>query len=85
MIELVFWGLSHPRYLKCQRVADARKRLVQQSHDLFFANYLPFHRVYENYNGKDGCNWNDANAGDPFYHWGALLALVFEQEQALDT
>ena len=30
----------------------------------------------ENYNGIDGSGCETANNANPFYHWGALTALV---------
>ena len=46
-----------------------------QSEATFLAQWLPNHYVMENYNSLTGggCDSGDAV---PFYHWGALNALV---------
>ena len=77
---LVYFGLKEYLHLPIARQAMAD--LAAQSEATFLAEWVGKHRVMENYNSftGDGCDSGDAV---PFYHWGALNALVGLMEMQL--
>jgi hypothetical protein len=58
------------------RAADAVRALAAQSNNTFVGQWRKNRHVMENYNGIDGSGCETANNANPFYHWGALTALV---------
>lgn len=83
MNYLVFIGLEEYSHLKI--VKDAMKELGRQSRATFLKEWTSNRRIMENYNNENGDGCDVGNAS-PFYHWGALNALVAliqdEQEYA---
>jgi hypothetical protein len=73
MNMLVFFGLQH--YAHLPAAAAARKALAAQSEAAFLVEWTKSHRVMENYNSQSGVGCDVGNA-IPFYHWGALNALI---------
>jgi hypothetical protein len=55
--------------------AQVREELARKSLKLFEGEWTAKHHVHENYNSMTGAG-DDVNSSDPFYHWGALLALI---------
>lgn len=70
---LVYLGLK--QYPDLESVAQARKALASQSEATFLVEWLGNHRVMENFNSVSGVGCDVGNA-IPFYHWGALNALI---------
>ena len=70
---LVYLGLKEYQHLPAAR--RAMLDLSAQSESTFLAQWVDNHHVMENYNSftGEGCDSGDAV---PFYHWGALNALV---------
>eukprot|EP00755_Sulcionema_specki_P000981 Sspe_Gene.25808::Locus_10470_Transcript_1_1_Confidence_1.000_Length_2535::g.25808::m.25808 len=73
MNYLVYQSLS--QYLHIPAVAEARRVLAVQSRTTFLDEWVANRRVMENYNSLSGEGCDVRNAC-PFYHWGALAALV---------
>jgi hypothetical protein len=73
MNMLVYLGLREYQHLPTVRRAMAD--LARQSEATFLVEWIPNHRVMENFNSVNGKGCDVTNA-IPFYHWGALLALV---------
>ena len=73
MNALVYLGLANYAHLPAAKQAMAD--LAAQSEATFLGEWVANHRVMENYNSNtgQGCDSGDAV---PFYHWGALNALV---------
>jgi hypothetical protein len=63
-------------------VKEAMAVLAAQSEQTFLVEWLPNHRVMENYNARTGSGCDSGDAV-PFYHWGALNALVQLMEKKL--
>lgn len=55
--------------------AQVREELGRKSFQLFQGEWSMKHHVHENYNAMTGAG-DDVTSSDPFYHWGALLALI---------
>jgi hypothetical protein len=70
---LVYMGLQN--YAHLPAAAAARKALASQSEATFLVEWVENHRVMENYNSQTGTGCDVGNA-IPFYHWGALNALI---------
>ncbi|MBN2658876.1 MAG: hypothetical protein JXR86_17610 [Spirochaetales bacterium] len=67
--------------LKKRGFEDEAAFLSGKSKELFLKEWLEKGHVHENYNGETGTGCSEADASndggsDPFYHWGALLALI---------
>ena len=77
---LTYLGLQQYSHLPAAQ--QAMGDLAAQSEATFLAQWLPHHYVMENYNSVTGggCDSGDAV---PFYHWGALNALVPLMEAGL--
>merc|ERR1712113_263034 len=73
MTFLVYIGLK--RYAHLPDVAIAIQVLASQSEATFLVEWVAHHRVMENYNSATGVGCDVGNA-IPFYHWGALNALL---------
>jgi putative isomerase len=58
------------------RAADAVRALAAQGNNTFLGQWLKNRHVMENYNAIDGTGCETAKNANPFYHWGALTALV---------
>jgi len=56
-----------------------RGDIAQKSAKLFLKEWNSRRHVHENYNGDTGEGCDVANS-DRFYHWGALLALIWQME-----
>ncbi len=54
---------------------QVREELARKSLKLFDGEWNAKHHVHENYNSMTGAG-DDVTSSDPFYHWGALLALI---------
>jgi len=66
---LVYLGL-------CQYdLPEERNMLAEKSSKLILKEWREHGHVYENYNADTG-RGGDVENSDPFYHWGALLALI---------
>lgn len=60
-------------------LTEAAKDLAEKSERLFLKEWRERRHVHENYNADtgEGCPDGKNTAGsDPYYHWGALLALI---------
>ena len=55
--------------------AHVREELAKKSLQLFQGEWSAKNHVHENYNAMTGAG-DDVTSSDPFYHWGALLALI---------
>jgi len=72
------WGpMNYLVYLGLRNYdqAQVREELARKSLKLFEGEWTAKHHVHENYNSMTGAG-DDVNSSDPFYHWGALLALI---------
>lgn len=56
--------------------AHAAHSLAVQSRNTFLVEWLARHHVMENYSGEDASGCASAGNANPWYHWGALTALV---------
>lgn len=70
---LVYLGLKEYAHLPAVRAAMAT--LAAQSEATFLVEWLANGRVMENFNSVTGAGCDVGNA-IPFYHWGALMALI---------
>lgn len=78
------WGpMNWLVYLGLKKRGFQREALLisDKSRELFLREWMEKGHVHENYNGETGTGCgasDDGNRGgsDPFYHWGALLALI---------
>lgn len=70
---LVYLGLKNYPHIKS--AAAARMVLSAQSEATFLVEWLKEHRVMENFNSVSGVGC-DVDSAVPFYHWGALNALI---------
>jgi putative isomerase len=66
---LVYLGMRN------YHLVQAQNELAEKSRALLLKDWMANHHVHENYNSSTG-EGDDANAGDPFYHWGALLGFI---------
>ena len=80
MNMLVFLGLRE--YAHLPLATRAMADLARQSEATFLVEWVPNHRVMENFNSVNGKGCDVSNA-IPFYHWGALNALVSLMEAGL--
>lgn len=71
MTQLVYWGLSHPKYAFSPVVTAARKALCKQANELLLKEWRQYRHVHENYNAITG-EGGDVSSSDPFYHWVPL-------------
>lgn len=58
---------------------EAARDLAEKSKRLFLKEWRGRRHVHENYNADtgEGCpDGKNENGSDPFYHWGALLAMI---------
>jgi hypothetical protein len=72
------WGpMNYLVYLGLRNYdqAQVREELARKSMQLFQGEWSTKHHVHENYNAMTGTG-DDVTSSDPFYHWGALLALI---------
>ena len=69
MNYLVYLGLR--KY----NLPEATKAMVEKSKALLMPEWTTKRHIHENYNADSGLGC-DVNSSDPFYHWGALLALI---------
>lgn len=69
----MYLGLQE--YPHLSSVAEARKALAAQSEATFLVEWAANHRVMENFNSESGVGC-DVDSAIPFYHWGALNALI---------
>jgi putative isomerase len=69
MNYLVYLGLRN------YEQPQVREELARKSLKLFEGEWTVKHHVHENYNSMTGAG-DDVTSSDPFYHWGALLALM---------
>ncbi len=65
---LVYWGMQN-YYLP-----NAKHDLAEKSKDLLLKNWLEKGWIRENYHAETGML---TNASEHFYHWGALLGMVY--------
>ncbi|MBW4045454.1 MAG: hypothetical protein HIU87_10720 [Acidobacteria bacterium] len=77
MNYLVYLGLQN---YSQPEVNHARVELAQKSLDLFLRDWQANGHVHENYNGATGSG-DDVTNSDRFYHWGALLGLIYLDDQ----
>ena len=70
---LVYQGLANYNHLP--EVRAAMGAMAAQSEATFLVEWVTNHRVMENYNSVSGVGC-DVNNAIPFYHWGALMALI---------
>ena len=72
---LVYLGLLQFSNSNSSVVNQARVDLAMQSEQTFLVEWSSHHRIMENFDTGTGvgCNGQSAN---PFYHWGALNALI---------
>ena len=56
--------------------ARAAASLAAQSRNTFLVEWMENHHVMENYGALDGTGCASSSDANPFYHWGALTALV---------
>eukprot|EP01065_Artemidia_motanka_P037565 TRINITY_DN4628_c3_g1_i2.p1 TRINITY_DN4628_c3_g1~~TRINITY_DN4628_c3_g1_i2.p1 ORF type:complete len:822 (+),score=191.08 TRINITY_DN4628_c3_g1_i2:103-2568(+) len=82
MNYLVYKGLRHERYAEMPLVAESRKLLAAKSLRILLKQWRTKRHVHENYNATNA-DGDDVPNSNPFYHWGALLALIGVQEQGL--
>ena len=75
MNYFVYLGLQ--KYAHLPRVEETMEVLAEQSKSTFLAEWQTNHRVMENSNSETGEGCDVTNA-QPFYHWGALTALLVE-------
>jgi putative isomerase len=54
----------------------ARKDLAEKSMKLLMNEWMIKHHVHENYNAETG-DGDDVNSSDAYYHWGALLGMIY--------
>jgi putative isomerase len=69
MNYLVYLGLRN------YEQPQVREQLARKSLRLFQGEWSAKHHVHENYSAITGAG-DDVTSSDPFYHWGALLALI---------
>ena len=75
MNYFVYLGLQ--QYSHLPSVNEAMVVLANQSRSTFLTEWSSNHRVMENSNSETGQGCDVRNA-QPFYHWGALTALLVE-------
>ena len=79
---LVYLGLQ--RYNHLSVVREHMSYLAAQSQSTFLVEWISHRRVMEHFNANTGQGC-DVQRAHPFYHWGALAALVSElHEEEVD-
>ena len=80
MMQLVYWGLAHPRYANVSAVTQARTTLAAQSGEMFAGVWRQSRHVCENYSPRRRAAGGNATTskctGDTMYHWGGLAGFV---------
>jgi hypothetical protein len=71
---LVYLGLRN------YSLPEARHALAQRSRALLMKEWTSKRHVHENYNGSTG-EGDDVSSSDRFYHWGALLGMIWLLDQ----
>jgi len=71
---LVYLGLRN------YSLPEARHALAQRSRTLLMKEWTSKRHVHENYNGSTG-EGDDVESSDRFYHWGALLGMIWLLDQ----
>ena len=71
---LVYLGLRN------YSLPEARHALAQRSRALLMKEWTSNRHVHENYNGSTG-EGDDVSSSDRFYHWGALLGMIWLLDQ----
>ena len=77
------WGsMNFLVYLGLQNYSlpEARHALAQRSRALLMKEWTNKRHVHENYNGSTG-EGDDVSSSDCFYHWGALLGMIWLLDQ----
>ena len=77
------WGsMNFLVYLGLRNYAlpEARHGLAQRSRALLMKEWSSKRHVHENYNGSTG-EGDDVSSSDRFYHWGALLGMIWLLDQ----
>jgi putative isomerase len=77
------WGsMNFLVYLGLRNYAlpEARHALAQRSRTLLMKEWTSKRHVHENYNGSTG-EGDDVESSDRFYHWGALLGMIWLLDQ----
>jgi putative isomerase len=77
------WGsMNFLVYLGLQNYSlpEARHALAQRSRALLMKEWTSKRHVHENYNGSTG-EGDDVSSSDRFYHWGALLGMIWLLDQ----
>ena len=83
MNYLVWRGLR--AYPQSPGAVRAAQQLALQSRAVFLEEWLKNRHVMENYSGVDGSGCRSANNANPFYHWGALTAIVAVEQEAFTS
>jgi putative isomerase len=81
------WGsMNFLVYLGLRNYAlpEARHALAQRSRVLLMKEWTSKRHVHENYNGSTG-EGDDVESSDRFYHWGALLGMIWLLDQRDST
>jgi putative isomerase len=73
---LVYLGLRN------YDLPEAKKDLAEKSRDLLMKNWYAKRFVNENYNADTGVG-EDVRSSDNFYHWGALLGIIYLIEEEI--
>lgn len=81
MNYLLWLGLQQYTVTGSTLVAQAAAGLAAQSQATFLVEWLKNHHIMENYDALDGTGCETAGNANPFYHWGALTALVAVEYQ----
>ena len=81
MNYLLWLGLQKYSGSGSPLVAQAAAALAAQSQATFLVEWMKNHHVMENYGALDGTGCETAGNANPFYHWGALTALVAVEYQ----
>jgi len=68
---LVYWGFKN------YSLPHAKKDLAEKSKNLLLKNWVENGTVRENYHGETG---GYTYRSEPFYHWGALLGMIYLEE-----
>ncbi len=77
------WGsMNFLVYLGLQNYSlpEARHAFAQRSRALLMKEWTSKRHVHENYNGSTG-EGDDVSSSDRFYHWGALLGMIWLLDQ----
>lgn len=63
-----------------QDIPDAREDMANRSLNLMMKEWTEHRHIHENYNGDTGSGCDVVNS-DKFYHWGALLGVIYLLEK----